>query len=43
MVLTWLEMTVKDHTVVQEVLGLNMGRLLVVLYTDNGMIGVWDS
>ena len=35
---TWLVMTVKYQTVAQESLGLNVGRFLVVFYTDNGMI-----
>ena len=40
---TWLVMTVKDQTVQQEGLGLNMGRLLGVFYNDDRMIGARDS
>ena len=38
---TWLAMTVKYQTMAQEILGLNVGRFLVVFYTDNGMIRSW--
>ena len=36
---TWLAMTVKYQTVVQEGLRLNLGRFLGVFYTDNDMVG----
>ena len=40
---TWLPMTVEDHTGVQEVLGLNLGRHLGFFYTDNSMVGARES
>ena len=35
---TWLAMTVKYQTVVQEGLSLNLGRFLGVFYIDNDMV-----
>ena len=39
----WLALTVKDHMVVQEGLGLNVGRCLGFFYTDDGMVEAQES
>ena len=35
---TWLDMTVEDQRVDHDGLGETVGRLLVVLYADGGMV-----
>ena len=39
----WLVMIIKEHTVEQEVLGLNMGRFLGLFYANNDMLRAQKS
>ena len=43
MVRTWLAMTFKDKAVARKGLELNVGRFLGVFYTNNVIIGSWES
>ena len=40
---TWLVMSVKDQAVAHEGMGLNLGRCLVVIYANNGIIRSQES
>ena len=43
LVWTWLVLTVKYHTVVQEGLVINLCRCLVFFYSEEIMVKEWDS